>query len=60
VAEAGWDIGCAAACLISAALAAMGVSFSATILLALPGLLLAALLLRRYFGTRVVADLAAA
>ena len=59
VAEAGWDVGCAGACLIAAALAVAGVSFSVTILLALPGLLLAALLLRRFFATRV-ADLAAA
>ena len=59
VAEAGWDIGCACACLIAAALATSGVSFSFAILLALPGLLLAAVVLRRYFGARIVAESAA-
>ncbi len=53
--EAGWDIGCATACLIAAALTAAGVSFSAAILLALPALAAAALLLRRYFAGRAAA-----
>lgn len=51
VAEAGWDLGCSAACLIAAALSASGVLHSASILLALPGLALAAWVLNRYFAT---------
>jgi hypothetical protein len=35
--EAGWDAGCFAACLISAALIASGVPLSIVLLLALPG-----------------------
>lgn len=53
--EAGWDIGCASACLIAAALVAAGIPFSTAILLALPALALAAVLLRRYFGGRAMA-----
>jgi DHA1 family inner membrane transport protein len=53
--EAGWDVGCASACLLAAALAAAGVSLSITILLALPALAVLAYLLRRYFGNGAVA-----
>ncbi len=49
VMEAGWDIGCASACLITAALAAAGVPLAWAILLALPGLALGARLLWRYY-----------
>jgi Major Facilitator Superfamily/PGF-CTERM motif len=48
--EAGWDIGCTSACLIAAALFAAGVPPGFGMLLALPALLGAALLLRRYFA----------
>jgi len=48
--EAGWDIGCASACLIAAALYAAGVPPAVGMLLALPVLLAAALLLRRHFA----------
>ena len=47
--EAGWDIGCTAACLIAAWLTATGVPLSASVLLALPALAVAALLLRGYY-----------
>jgi MFS family permease len=50
-AEGGWDLGCMSACLIAAALSAMGVSLSAAILLALPGLAITVALLRRHFAT---------
>jgi MFS transporter, DHA1 family, inner membrane transport protein len=50
VTEAGWDIGGASACLIAAALAISGVPLSQSILLALPALLIAALVLRGYFA----------
>ena len=52
--EAGWDIGCASACLLAAALAAAGVSLSLTVLLALPALAVLAYLLRRYFDRGAV------
>ncbi len=48
--EGGWDVGCFAACLITAALAALGVSLTVALLLALPGIAAAALLLRRYYS----------
>jgi hypothetical protein len=48
--EGGWDVGCFAACLITAALAALGVSLAVALLLALPGIAAAALLLRRYYS----------
>jgi MFS family permease len=48
--EAGWDVGCLTACLVAAALSALGVSLSIAILLALPALAVAALLLRRYYA----------
>jgi DHA1 family inner membrane transport protein len=57
--EAGWDIGCFAACLAAAALAAAGVPLSLAILLALPALATAALLLRRYYGREAAASIAA-
>jgi hypothetical protein len=53
--EAGWDIGCAAACLVAAAMAASGVSLFVTLLLALPALAMSAMLLRRYFAGEVTA-----
>ncbi|MEJ0013281.1 MAG: MFS transporter [Bauldia sp.] len=49
VLEAGWDVGCASACLITAALVATGVPLAWSILLALPGLAFGARLLWRYF-----------
>jgi DHA1 family inner membrane transport protein len=55
VCEAGWDIGCASACLLAAGLAAAGVSLSITIVLALPALAVLALVLRRYFANGAVA-----
>jgi hypothetical protein len=50
VLEAGWDVGCASACLITAALAASGVPLAWSILLALPGLAIAARLLWGYYA----------
>ena len=47
--EGGWDIGCFAACLLAAALLAIGTPFAVTLLLALPGIAACVLLLwRRY------------
>jgi hypothetical protein len=54
--EAGWDVGCLAACLLAAALAASGAPLSIAILLALPALGLAALTLRRYYGRSAAAN----
>ena len=51
-AEAGWDAGCIAACLIAAGLAAAGVSLPVVMLVALPAVAVAALLLRRYYASR--------
>ncbi|HEY5106673.1 MAG TPA: hypothetical protein VII73_07860 [Caulobacteraceae bacterium] len=48
--EAGWDIGCSTACLTAAGLSAAGVPLSAAILLALPGLAVAAMAARRYYA----------
>ena len=53
--EAGWDAGCFAACLISAALIASGVSLSLVILLALPGVVGSVLILWRLHGTATLA-----
>ncbi|MEX2318844.1 MAG: MFS transporter [Bauldia sp.] len=50
--EGGWDVGCFAACLISAALIAAGVSMAAPILLALPGVAVTAGLLWRHYPRR--------
>jgi DHA1 family inner membrane transport protein len=50
VTEAGWDVGGCSACLLAAGLAAAGVPLSTSILLALPALLITALLLRSYFA----------
>jgi len=47
--EGGWDLGCFCGCLAAAALAAVGVSLSVAILLALPGILLTAVLLWRHY-----------
>ncbi|HVY20927.1 MAG TPA: MFS transporter [Bauldia sp.] len=52
VLEAGWDVGCASACLITAALVAAGVPLGWTILLALPAVAIAARLLWQYYGSR--------
>ena len=52
--DAGWDAGCAAMCLVAAALAAAGFSLSIAILLGLPGIFATALLLRRYYAQNVV------
>ena len=56
VAEGGWDVGCALACLASAALVALGMPLAVTLLFALPPLLLGARLLRRHFGARQLDD----
>jgi DHA1 family inner membrane transport protein len=48
--EAGWDIGCAGACVTAAALISLGAPMSAPILLALPAAAAGAVLLWRYFG----------
>ena len=53
--EGGWDIGCCSACLAAAALTAAGAPLSAPLLLALPGMLVVVLVLRRYYGRRVAA-----
>jgi hypothetical protein len=53
--EGGWDVGCFAACLLSAALIAAGVSLAAPILLALPGVAVTAALLWRYYPQRAAA-----
>jgi hypothetical protein len=50
VLEAGWDVGCASACLITAALVAAGMPLGWTILLALPAVAIAARLLWQYYG----------
>jgi hypothetical protein len=50
VTEATWDMGCAAACVTAAALAAIKVPLYLTVPLALPPMALAAFLLRRYYG----------
>lgn len=47
--EGGWDIGCFSGCLIAAALVASGWPLSVPILLAIPGILAAALLLWRLY-----------
>jgi MFS transporter, DHA1 family, inner membrane transport protein len=48
--EGAWDVGCFAACLTGAALAAGGAPLAPAILLALPALALTAVLLRRYYA----------
>jgi DHA1 family inner membrane transport protein len=55
VAEAGYDVSCAGACLTAAALLTLGAPLSATILLALPAIGLAAWLLRRYYAGEAAA-----
>lgn len=56
--EAAWDVGGAAACLATAALAASGVPLGFALLLALPGVALSARLLWRYYpaGNGLVGD----
>jgi DHA1 family inner membrane transport protein len=48
--EGAWDIGCFAACLTAAAIAAAGAPLAPSILLTLPAIALTAVLLRRYYG----------
>jgi hypothetical protein len=48
--EAGWDVGCCASALTGAALTAAGVPLSASILLALGGVLLGGRLLLKSYG----------
>lgn len=50
VTEGGWDLGCIGACLVAAALSALGVTLSIAMLLALPALAFTAALLRRYYA----------
>ena len=52
--EAGWDVGCGSACLTAAGLAAAGAPLALTLLLALPALVLAAWLLRRYYAASLL------
>lgn len=52
--EAGWDIGCFAACVISAALISSGVSLSPVMLLALPGIAGSVLVLWRLHSPTIV------
>lgn len=47
--EGGWDAGCAAGCLVAAALAALGVPLSVAIALTVPGVLVSAAVLWRYY-----------
>lgn len=49
VTEGAWDIGCGAACLLAAGLAAAGLSLGAAVLLALPGATAIIGLLSRYY-----------
>ncbi|WP_340644636.1 MFS transporter [Phenylobacterium sp.] len=48
--EAGWDIGCAGACVTAAALITLGAPMTVPILLALPAVVAGFTLLWRYFG----------
>jgi len=52
--EAGWDVGCATACLIAAALAASGTPLSSAIVLALPAVAALGLILWRFYPTRTL------
>jgi hypothetical protein len=52
VTEGAWDIGCGAACLLAAGLAAAGLSLGTAVLLALPGTTAAVELLSRYYDPR--------
>lgn len=54
-AEAGWDLGCISACLITAALVAAGVPLSFSMIGALPALAVAATVLRRHYGSLATA-----
>jgi hypothetical protein len=56
VTEGAWDIGCGAACLLAAGLAAAGLSLGATVLLALPGATAVVALLSRYYDLRGAAE----
>jgi MFS family permease len=51
-AEAGWDLGCIAGCLLAAALATAGISLTLAILCALPGMAIGARLLLKYYPQR--------
>jgi DHA1 family inner membrane transport protein len=48
--EGGWDIGAFSACLVASAITAMGGSLAIPLLLALPGALVAVVLLKRYYS----------
>lgn len=58
--EAGWDVGCGAACLGTAGLTAAGVPLSVPILLALPGIVATVALLWRHYSPAATAARAAA
>ncbi|KPF89398.1 hypothetical protein [Novosphingobium sp. AAP93] len=53
--EGGWDLGCASACLVSAALLAAGFSFRLPILLGLAAIAAMASMLDRWYGRQPVA-----
>ena len=50
VTEAGWDIGCGSACLVAAALIALGIPIALTTVLAIPAIAASTHLLWRYYG----------
>lgn len=54
-AEGGWDIGCAAGCLVAALLSASGAPLSSGILLVVPGAAVSLFLLRRYYAHMALA-----
>ncbi len=56
--EGGWDVGCCSGCLAAAAVTASGLPLTVPLLMALPGMLVLVLVLRRYYGRG--ADVAAA
>lgn len=56
-AEAGWDVGCFAACLLAAALAFAGAPMSVALLLGLPAVALGIALLRRQYPAAAAAEL---
>jgi MFS transporter, DHA1 family, inner membrane transport protein len=53
--EGAWDAGCAASCLVCAALIALGAPLGASILLSLAGAVASLVLLRRYYANLSVA-----
>ena len=50
VSEGGWDVGCGAGCLVSAALVTLGAPIFVGILISLIGAVGVLVLLRRYYG----------